>query len=192
MKKHKQALVSSQLPGWTPFKIAPPIDMPSLQEMVRQAKMAGVPLEEMKRVAEDIQRDVIFINSRYQVNVRRHLDRGDTGRNFPTVIQLSIKRRDRQRVGPERYRDFLRIKNEIVGPLHEAFEIYPSMERNVDTANQYYIWAFEDPTMRLPLGFMTGKMSVPNIGEKSVNTPFDEGDLQWMHLNKDRHAYEME
>lgn len=174
---------STQLPGWTPFQPAGIDPLPSDAEIARMAKLAKVPFHEMKNVMEDIQKDTVYLNSRYQVNLRLYESVG-----FPKVFQLSIKRRDKQRIGPERYRDILRIKNELVGPMHEAFEIYPGMERNVDTANQYYVWCFADPSVRFPIGFKEGRMSVPADGyDKSVNHPFDEGDMQWASLCKLQH-----
>lgn len=171
---------TGQLPGWTPFHQEGFGPMPSEAEIEVAAKRARVTPAEMRKVYEDIRRhDILFVNSRYQVNVRKFPPRED----FPEVISLSIKRLDKSRVGPERYRDFLRIKNEIVGPEYEGFELYPAMERNVDTANQYYMWVFTNPTYRVPVGFMENRMTDHSLGN-SVNEPFEEGDLNWEHLKR--------
>jgi hypothetical protein len=162
----------SQLPGWSPFRRAEAAPLPSDEEIARSARRNNVTFQTMKALLEDIQHDLVMVNSRYQVNIRKQEQD-----NFPAVISLSIKRRDKQRVGPERYRDFLRIKNELVGPQHEAFELYPAMDRNVDTANQYYLWVLANPTLRFPVGFRDKSMSVPHPEENSINAPFDEGDL---------------
>lgn len=45
------------------------------------------------------------------------------------------------------------MKNLIVGPEHEGFEVYPAEFRLVDTASQYHLWVFIDPKVRLPVGF---------------------------------------
>ena len=169
----------SELKGWSPFQLAAPITMPDEETIFKHAQQAKVPVQVIRDMYTDLMKDTVYLNSRYQVNYR--LYPGKHG--VPDFISLSIKRRDKQRVGPERYRDFLRIKNELVGPLHEGFEIYPSMERNVDTANQYYIWVFADEKMRIPIGFGESQMSSHSMG-KSHNEPFEEGDLAYQHLGK--------
>ena len=67
------------------------------------------------------------------------------------MVCLSIKRRDREPIHD--WRHLQEIKNALVGEQCEAFELYPAEERLVDTANQYWLWCFADPTMRLPIGF---------------------------------------
>lgn len=181
MKKQKQE--PKQLKGWTPFTECPLEPFPPDHEIARAAGLAKVSPEEMLRVLLDIHKDTVYVNSRYQVNKRYY-----EWDNFPPVFSLSIKRLDKQRVGPERYRDFLRIKNELVGPMHEGFEVYPGMERNVDTANQYYMWVFADPNVRLPVGFQEGRMSETPEGTRSINAPFGEGDLAWQHLTREQPA----
>jgi hypothetical protein len=73
------------------------------------------------------------------------------------VIWLSIKRRDKAPVHD--WRDLQVIKNLIVGPEHEGFEIYPAESRLVDTANQYHVFVFLDPKVRLPVGFRTREVT---------------------------------
>ena len=51
------------------------------------------------------------------------------------------------------WRELQAVKNLIVGPEHEGFEVYPAESRLVDTANQYHLWVFLDPKVRLPVGF---------------------------------------
>ncbi len=99
---------------WTPFK---PGDVDDLN----------------RRLAEHGQapEDAVYLNSIYQVNVRRVDAPG-----WPCgVIHLSIKTRDKRPLHD--WRDLQRIKNEIVGPEHEAVELYPAESRLVDTSNQY-------------------------------------------------------
>ena len=115
----------TQLPKWTPFLLATIERVPVSEEEVRAtARSFNVSEEEVRRAYADLKNDVIYLNSRYQVNVRVRDE----------LTHLSIKRHDKDRVGPERYRDFLRIKNELCGEDREAVELYPAMERNVDTA----------------------------------------------------------
>lgn len=51
------------------------------------------------------------------------------------------------------WRHLQAVKNLIIGPEHEGFEVYPAEARLVDTANQYHLWVFLDPKVRLPVGF---------------------------------------
>ena len=50
------------------------------------------------------------------------------------------------------WREFQRIKNEIVGPECEAMELFPAESRLVDTSNAYHLWVHCDPTFRFPVG----------------------------------------
>ena len=62
-------------------------------------------------------------------------------------VTLSIKRNDK---GAEcDWRIFMRIKNELVGPDREAIQLFPCMDRVVDTANQYFLHV-------APKGFVLG------------------------------------
>ena len=40
------------------------------------------------------------------------------------------------------WRDFQRIKNDIVGPEYEAVELYPAESRLLDPSNRFYLWCF--------------------------------------------------
>jgi hypothetical protein len=60
------------------------------------------------------------------------------GQEVKEMVHLSIKRNDREHVID--WRDKLRIKNELCGPESEAVELYPSMNRVVDGANQFHLW----------------------------------------------------
>jgi hypothetical protein len=84
----------------------------------------------------------IFKNSRYLVwksTVHCQVPLGDG-------VLLSIRALDRS--AAHNWRDFQRLKNELVGPEAEAVELYPAESRKVDTANQFYLWAF--PRYRFP------------------------------------------
>jgi hypothetical protein len=101
------------------------------------------------RLLDDIGNEQIFLNDTYQVNCR--LLRASAP--FPDIGHLSIKRVDKERVGVEKYRDFVRIKNEICGSSFEAVEIFPAYDDEIDTANQYHLWVFLDEAFRLPFGW---------------------------------------
>lgn len=79
--------------------------------------------------------DEFWVNDQYVVNVRRQQPEG-----MPELVHISIRNKDRS--ARHDWRDFQRIKNDIVGPEEEAFELYPAESRLVDTSNQYHIWCF--------------------------------------------------
>ena len=84
----------------------------------------------------------IYENDVYRVEATCHEE----------IIQLTITRHDRQ---PCRdWRHFQQIKNELVGPEHEAVELFPAESRLVDTANEYHLWVQAAPCMRVPFGFL--------------------------------------
>lgn len=91
--------------------------------------------------------EALYVNNRYQVAVRRL----PPCEGWPALIHLSIKRLDRAAIHD--WRDLQRIKNELVGPEHEAVELYPAESRLVDTSNQYHLVCCADPTYRFPFGW---------------------------------------
>lgn len=60
------------------------------------------------------------------------------------------------------WRDFQRIKNELVAPEAEAVELFPAESRLVDTANHYHLWVF--PEYRFPFGMQAREVSGPQPG----------------------------
>lgn len=104
-------------------------------------------------------------NNRYQVIVREHADGP-----FGPFVHLTIRARD----GSARHdwRDFQRIKNELVGEEAEAVELYPAESRLVDTANHYHLWAFH--TYRFPLGMSTREVSDGTSGISQRPHPTSE------------------
>src|SRR5581483_2563761 len=109
---------------------------------------------------EILKNELIFRNDDYQVNVRKPAN---------GLLHLSIRRTDRQPIHD--WRELQEIKNQLVGEECEAIELYPAESRLVDQANQFHLWAFTDPTYRVPIGF-TGPRSVSDVSiGKSVNRP---------------------
>lgn len=94
----------------------------------------------------------VWMNDKYQVNVRRNLD--GFGEK-ECLTHLSIKRLDRRAL-PD-WRDFQKIKNQLVGEECEGIELYPAESRLVDGANQYHIWVFQKEG-NIPVGFTDGRM----------------------------------
>ena len=113
------------------------------------AKKHGLTEEVAADQIERLRAQAIYLNDRYQVNV--DIVRAPFGVDTGDMLWLSIKRRDRARVHD--WRELQRIKNMVVGDEHEGFEVYPAESRLVDTANQYHLWVFVNPAVRLPVGY---------------------------------------
>ena len=111
----------------------------------------GIDVEAARAQAAALRRQRVYVNERYQVNVQRIA--APFGPDTSDMLWLSIKRRDRAPIHD--WRDLQRIKNAIVCEEHEGFEVYPAESRLVDTANQFHLWVFADPQVRLPVGFRT-------------------------------------
>lgn len=90
--------------------------------------------------------DAIFGNNLYEVWVTTI----PAVASWPEMVWLSIKRYDRRSIHD--WRELQRIKNEILGTDVEAVELYPGKVREVDTSNQYHLWAFP-PGVELPFGY---------------------------------------
>jgi hypothetical protein len=91
--------------------------------------------------------DEIYVNNIYQVYVYRNIK----AENWPELIWLSIKRRDKEPIHD--WRQLQRIKNEVIGTENEAIELYPAESRLVDTAYQYHLWVLADKEIRFPFGW---------------------------------------
>ena len=101
-----------------------------------------------------------FVNDKYRVTARKVT----SSMVLCDVIWLSLQRVDGKAI--HSWKDLQDIKNQLVGPNHEAIEIYPAESRLVDTSYQYHLWVFSDPTYRVPLGY-TERL----VLDKSVPTP---------------------
>lgn len=75
---------------------------------------------------------------------------------FPKMLWLSMRRTDRSNATFHDWREMQRVKNELVGPEHEAVELYPAESRLVDSADQFHLWVFEEQgkSCFFPFGYM--------------------------------------
>jgi hypothetical protein len=137
MAKSKRKLRKERLQDrWTPWEIIKPDD--AMQETILRA--GG---------GRDIVPDEVWRNNVYEVWVRLNVTKPDA--KWPQMTWLSIKRLDR---GVMRdWRHLQRIKNDIVGPEHEAVELFPAESRLTDTSNQYHLWVLSDKDVRFPFGW---------------------------------------
>jgi len=83
----------------------------------------------------------VFQNDMYRVEVK----------HAPPFIHLDIRRLDGKTCNE--WQDFQRIKNELVGPEHEALQLFPAESRLVDTGNEYHLWVCPSTQARFQFGF---------------------------------------
>jgi|TARA_R110000744_G_C19010710_1_gene522974 hypothetical protein len=119
-----------------------------IQHNINVGKKLGQKLtwEQSKKLLTEIDKQEIWVNDIYQVNVLR-------GKNCDHFVHskalkgkcdyLTIKTHSKEAIHD--WRHFQIIKNELCGDEREAVEIYPGESRLMDTANQYHLWV-------LPLG----------------------------------------
>lgn len=128
--------------------IDPPTPYLSVEAYMHSFRVGYVEAEKMRN---QMMRERFFSNDTYLVNVSKvYCQLGE-------VIHLSIKRHDNEPV--RSWSDLQEIKNLLVGPEHEAIEIYPAESRLVDMAPQYHLWVFADVEYRVPVGWTTRMVS---------------------------------
>lgn len=122
----------------------------------------------MERVVIMGDPQLLYHNNRYHVFVRKYPAGEHSPAPYP-LIHLSIKNNDKS---PRHdWRDFQRIKNEIVGPGVEFVELYPKEDHKVDLSNQYHLWGFEteEPVFTgNGIGWREGRKVWNGIGPKPI------------------------
>lgn len=108
----------------------------------------------------------------------------DEDTEFPRWTHLSIKSHDKCHSAHD-WRDLQRIKNELIGPEAEAIELYPSMRRLRDAANQFHLWVIEPEEgktyaeTQIPVGWPSPEVSDKATAEalfpKSRQRAFEDG-----------------
>lgn len=123
-------------PEWTPFKRAVHGRKKLVEKYPAIARHGGLDAP-------------LWLNSRYQVSVH---PMGAPPEGWPEMVSLCIKPLDQDEMRID-WRDFQRIKNEILGPEHEAVQLFPRESRLVDTANQFHLWCIKSDEHQFPFGF---------------------------------------
>lgn len=149
---------SGKLPPWTPWAKMPEVDLADPEVRRRLEATAAELVASTQGTARPMRMpealDLIghrmsiphFQNSRYHVAIDQLPDQD--------VLHLDIRTRDKAVPGPERWRDFQRIKNELVGTDFEACELYPAEDRLRDAGNNFHLWVLPRG-QRFPFGFST-------------------------------------
>ena len=145
---------SQELPPWTPFT------------RTGQIVTVGLP---------DMPVGTVWENSRFVVVVR---DCGGTDDN--KMVWLSIKNADNS--ARHDWREFMRVKNELVGMEAEAAELYPAESRLVDNANQFHLWCIIGS--RFPFGFAERLVSesTPGVTQRPFGYDIRPADLTTVHI----------
>jgi hypothetical protein len=143
-------------------------------EIQRRMALRGVSREDVLDLHEYFKRCTVVENSRYWVSCgkRPATDRCDA------LIYLMIGRWDGEPAGPERYRDFMRIRDELVGFEHEAAEIYPQRSVEIDTENVYHLWVCESEHSRFPFGWRRARAVRREAAPGTKQRPFDPDDFE--------------
>jgi len=119
----------------------------SYEERIRHninlAKEVGTVLtwKQSKEMCREIDKQEIWVNDIYQVNILRGEDCDQYVHNESLKGKcdyISIKTHNKEAIRD--WRHFQQIKNELCGEDREAIEIFPNEDRLVDTANQYHLW----------------------------------------------------
>jgi len=118
----------------------------------------------LKLVPQDARKpEMLYENSRYWVF--RFTTPFPGGR---TLVELTIRNKDQS--AKHDWREFQRIKNELLGPEEEAVELYPAESRLTDTKNEFRLWCIRG--MRFPIGWNEREISEASERQR----PWPEGD----------------
>lgn len=150
----------------TPFKLA---ERPAeYTDPLSIAKKLGISMQEAHQQAAILRHETIYVNDLYQVHVR-----DVAWPDGSPMKHLSIKRRDKGAIHD--WRHLQQIKNMLVGPECEGIELYPAEARLVDEANQFHLWVFCDPALRVPLGAQERLVAGPEEAAQcgARQRPFD-------------------
>jgi hypothetical protein len=109
----------------------------------------------------------VYKNSRYTVLYRMARE---TDASLPDLVHLSIKRNDQKPIW--NWRDFQKIKNELVGEECEGIMLFPAESRLVDTSSQYHLYVCKDPQSRFPVGYRERLVCEGNY-MGSIQEPFE-------------------
>jgi hypothetical protein len=127
--------------------------------MIERAAMLAQPCEFFKSFFKGrtptVTEKAFFVESAVQRMTAVNIYENDTYhvevKHAPPFIHLDIRRRDGKTCNE--WQDFQRIKNELVGPEHEALQLFPAESRLVDTGNEYHLWVCTDTQARFQFGF---------------------------------------
>lgn len=140
----RRSTLSSSKPSWTTFREVDnwrDVFADSQSVLERLPGMSGA----RRRIDEHFRSGRCFRNSRYAVIVVEvPMPAG------PDAIHLLMMPRNNRAGGA--WSDLQRIKNEVVGPDIEMYQVHPAEAETVDAEHTYHLWGYRDAGWRLPLG----------------------------------------
>jgi len=81
------------------------------------------------------------------------------------LIHACIRRHDRRPCTD--WNHLQQIKSELIGPEHEAVELFPAESRLVNTTNEYHLWAHPNSGYRFPFGFSTERFVIDRQSDQT-------------------------
>ena len=117
-------------------------------------------------VCRDADGALKYINSRYQVSVYAP---APSMPGWPPVIHLAFKHN--KNIAITDFRDFQRIKNELVNEEAYAVQVFPPESHMVDTSNHYHLWVMgqfdgvEDSWPHLPYDFKDQRLVMEEVSD---------------------------
>jgi len=125
-----------------------------LSKFIDFARSHGATAREAKEHFDNTRHDEVFSNDIYLV-IRRDIPNDMNPMGYPNIKWISIRRIDGQPL--RNWEEIQQIKNEMLGMLGEAIEVFPNEEDKVNTVNQYHL--FGGPDWKAPFGFPSSTRS---------------------------------
>ena len=150
---------------WEPLKQVV-LTKEEIEKHKMQLLREGYTIAMVEKAIKDECSKPMYRNNRYFVI----MGVSQVNENAPEMVHLKIRRIDRKVI--RNWQDFQRIKNELVGPEHEAVELYPAESRLMNSLNQYHLWVLPNAETRFPIGYWIQR--VPKVSEEAE----DDGDRE--------------
>ncbi|MBN8872659.1 MAG: hypothetical protein J0H67_07480 [Rhodospirillales bacterium] len=134
--------------AWTPLVEVPRSQLAIELDPAEVAQRYGCTAAEARHAAAET-----FAGARVFTNRHLHV----TLKPAPQAgwVHLAIRRHDG--CPDVSWSDKQKAKNEVVGPDHEAIELFPAEDRLLDMGHVYHLWVQADPGERLELGWHAGR-----------------------------------
>lgn len=153
VRERPPAHAPDALSPWTAFEESEPPTVS--EEQIASTMNLGMSRESAVLALRRNARDTFFRNSRYEVQIGEHFNPLSPifVRLKAPLFRVTIRPLHLYPPGTERYTDFMRIKDELIGAEHEAVEVYPRRSAELDVENAYHLWTMQDELSRFPISF---------------------------------------
>lgn len=144
-------------------------ELTNAEEVLAFMREQGFGEARLKHLFSEVMNSEYWINDIYQVAVRK-AEHAIPFINSDAVKVLSVKRIDQEPIFD--WRHMQEMKNELFGSEREMVQLFPSEERLVDTANQYWFYVLDQDQAGFPFGFSTRLVS-PLVDGLHIQRPFE-------------------